>query len=138
MIKQPVIWGLFSLIIFTMGGCAEYVAPHPEEIVGQRVKDRWLALIEGRLETAYEYESPEYKELYPFADYRKTIHGVGKWQKTEVEDVECIKEKCVASIKIYAKIQLGMGFEAVESDARAKENWIHHSTSGQWYHISDH
>lgn len=137
MYLKPIRWGLLSLILF-ISGCASFVERSPEEIVRQRVNERWAALIEGRLETAYAYETPEYRELYSFPDFRDTIHGVGSWRKTEVEDVVCEDDKCVASVVIYATIKLGMGFEAVESDARAKENWIHHSTSGQWYHISDH
>ena len=136
MIRQPIRWGLLSLVLM-IGGCAELVPINPQEVVRQRVNERWKALIEGRLETAYSYETPEYRELYSFMDYKDTIHGVGSWKKVDIEDIECAEEKCVASIIIYAKIHLGMGFEDVESDARAKENWMHHSTAGQWYHISD-
>ncbi|NOQ63027.1 MAG: hypothetical protein GQ582_00770 [Methyloprofundus sp.] len=136
--KKLVMWGLLSLLVFVIGGCAEFVKSTPEEVVRQRVNERWSALIEGRLETAYSYETPEYRELYSFVDYSKPIRGVGSWKKIDIENIECEKDKCVASIIIYAKIHLGMGFEDVESDARAKESWIHHSTSGQWYHISDH
>lgn len=121
-----------------VSGCASSVVRSPEEIVRQRVNERWDALIDGRLETAYSFETPEYRELYSFPEFRSTIRGVGSWRKIEVEDVDCENYKCVANIIIYATITVGMGFEAVESDARAKENWIHHSTSGQWYHISDH
>lgn len=135
---KPIKWGMLSLMLFVMSGCASFEERSPEEIVRQRTNERWDALIDGRLETAYNYETPEYKELYPFAEYRNTIRGVGSWKKMDVETVDCFGDKCIASIRIYAIIKLGMGFEAVESDARAKENWIHHSTSGQWYHISDH
>ena len=130
-------WGLLSLILFIVSGCASFVERNQEEIVRQRVNERWAALIEGRLETAYDFETPEYRELYSFADFRKKIHGVGSWQKIEIEDVGCESNKCVASIVIYVKLHLGMGFGVVESDARAKENWMQHSTEGQWYHISD-
>ena len=135
---KPIRWGLLSLMFLIISGCASFVQRSPEEIVMQRVNERWDALIAGRLETAYTYETPEYRELYPFAEYRNTIRGVGAWQKVEIENIECLKEKCIADILIYVKIKIGMGFGVVESDARAKENWIHHSTDGQWYHISDH
>ena len=134
---KPIRWGLLSLLLFLLSGCASFVEHAPEEIVRQRVSERWTALIEGRLETAYTYETPEYREIYSYPEYRSTIHGVGSWRKTEVKDIVCEDDKCVASVIIYATIKLGMGFEVVESDARAKENWIQHSTSGQWYHISD-
>ena len=134
---KPIRWGMLSLILFIVSGCASFVEHGPEEIVRQRVNERWDALIEGRLETAYTYETPEYRELYSLVDFSKTISGVGSWRKIEIDDIECVDEICVADIVIYATIHLGMGFEVVESDARAKENWIQHSTSGQWYHISD-
>ena len=138
MYLKPIRWGLLSLILFIISGCALFVEQNPEQIVHQRVNERWAALIEGRLEKAYSFETPEYRELYSFPDYRKKIRGVGSWQKIEIENIECSDNKCIANIIIYVNITIGMGFEAVESDARAKENWIHHSTSGQWYHISDH
>ena len=134
---KPISWGLQLLMLLIVSGCASIVEQNPEEAVRQRVNERWAALIEGRLETAYTYESPEYRELTPFTDYRKTIRGVGSWKKIDIETIDCGDNKCVATIRIYATINVGMGFEAVDSDARAKENWIHHSTSGQWYHISD-
>ena len=134
---KPIRWGLLSLILLFIGGCASFVERNPEEIVRQRINGRWDALIEGRLETAYTYESPEYRELFSFQDFRKTINGVGSWRKIEIEGVECVDKLCVANIIIYATINVGMGFEVVESDARAKENWIQQTTSGQWYHISD-
>ena len=131
-------WGLQLLVLFIVSGCASFVEHKPEEIVRERINERWAALIEGRLETAYTYETPEYRELYSFTDYRSSIRGVGAWQKVEIENIECLKEKCIADIQIYVKMNIGMGFEVVESNARAKENWIQHSADGQWYHISDH
>jgi len=134
---KPIRWGLLSLILLIVSGCASFVDQEPDELVRQRVNERWAALIDGRLEKAYSYETPEYRELYPFVDYRKTIRGVGSWQKVEIEYVECSDKKCIADINIYVKIHVGMSFGVVESNARAKENWIQHSTDGQWYHISD-
>jgi hypothetical protein len=74
------------LILLIISGCALFVEDNPEEIVGQRVNERWDALIEGRLEKAYSFETPEYRELYTFMDYRKTIRGVGSWQKVMETD----------------------------------------------------
>ena len=135
---KPIRWGLLSLMFLIINGCASIVQHSPEEIVRQRVNERWAALIDGRLETAYSYETPEYRELYPFVEYSKKIRGVGSWQKVELENIECLNEKCIVSIHIYVKMNVGRGFGVVESDARAKESWIQHSTTGEWYHISDH
>ncbi|OQK16707.1 hypothetical protein AU255_02020 [Methyloprofundus sedimenti] len=125
-------------MLYVLSGCASYAERNPEKIVRQRVAERWDALIEGRLESAYSFETPEYREIYSFPEYRMTIHGVGAWRKVEIDDVECVDDKCVASIVIYANITLGKGFGAVDSNAPAKESWVRDSISEQWFHVSEH
>lgn len=131
-------WVALPLIMFAVIGCATFVTHDPEQIVRQRVNERWDALIEGRLETAYTYETPEYRELYSFPEYRNTIYGVGSWRKMEIEDIDCVDDKCVANIRIYVNIEFGKSFGTIATDALTSQNWIKNSTSGQWYHISDH
>lgn len=108
----------------------------PEEAVRQKSTERWQALIEGRLETAYEYETPEYRELYSLTDFKKKTRGVGIWQKVDVENVTCETEKCDVTVRIYVKMKFGSGSKKTETNGQATENWILHTT-GRWYHVSD-
>lgn len=124
------------LVLLIVSGCALLVEREPEEVVRQRSMDRWSALIEGKLETAYTYESPEYKELYSFSDFRKKIRGVGVWQKVDVEKTTCKEDSCEVTTRIYVRIKMGLGFDEVKTDGPATEHWIR-DKSGQWYHVSD-
>jgi len=135
--KQVVRVGLLILTSLAINACATFMEQKPAESVSQRVNDRWAALIDGRLETAYTYETPEYQELYSFVDFRKKFKGVGVWQKVEIEKVECEQKKCSVDIRIYVKIKPGLGFDYVETNGQATEKWLQHSTTGKWHHISD-
>lgn len=135
--KQVVRVGLLILISLAINACATFMEQKPEESVSQRVNDRWAALIDGRLETAYTYETPEYQELYSFVDFRKKFKGVGVWQKVEIEKVECEQKKCSVDVRVYVRIKPGLGFDYVETNGQATEKWLQHSTTGKWHHISD-
>ncbi len=136
-IKQVARLGLVALISFMISACATFMGQKPEDAVSQRVYDRWAALIDGKLETAYTYETPEYQELHPYVEFRKQFKGVGVWQKVDVEKVECEQKKCSVDVRVYVKIKPGLGFDYVETNGQATEKWLQHSTTGKWYHISD-
>jgi hypothetical protein len=129
--------GLLFLVLLGMNGCATFVEREPEEVVRQRINERWSALIDGRLETAYTYETPEYRELYTFAKFRKKINGVGVWRKVEIERLSCELKKCVATVLIHVTIKFGVGFDSVESSGRSEEHWVQSSETGQWFHVSN-
>ena len=134
--NKDVKWGAVFLILLVVNGCALLAERKPEEVVRQRSMDRWSALVDGKLETAYTYESPEYRELYAFSDFRKKIRGVGVWKKVDIENVECKDESCNVTTRIYIEMKAGMGFGNVKTDGPATEHWMRHTT-GQWYHVSD-
>jgi hypothetical protein len=130
-------WSGMLLAVCVVSSCASLVEGKPESIVKQRSTARWDALIEGKLETAYTFETPEYREIHSFSDFRKTVRGVGVWQKATIESVECDPDKCSVTARIYVMMKFGLAFEKVETNGQATENWIQ-STDRQWYHVSDH
>lgn len=130
-------WGMLFFVLLVVSGCATFAESKPEDAVRERVAERWLALIDGRLETAYTYETPEYQKLKSFADFRKTIKGVGVWQKVDLEKVVCDIKKCSVDVRVYVKMKPGLGFDYVETNGQATEKWIQHSTTGKWHHVSD-
>lgn len=132
----------FLLLVFVMlqvTGCTNNVKQEvsAESIVKTRAAERWQALIDGRLETAYSYESPEYREVYSFKQFARKINGVGLWSKADVEDVSCKKDKCVATMRIYVTIRVGRGFGVHKTNSLLKEQWIQDAVSGEWYHVSN-
>jgi len=126
-----------ALVLIGMNACATLIQQKPEVVVSQRVYDRWAALMEGRFETAYTFETPEYRELFSYVDFRRKIKGFGVWKKVEIEKIECAQKKCDVKVRIYVKMKPGLGFDYVETNGLATEKWIQHSTTGKWYHISD-
>jgi len=135
--KQVVKLSLVALMSLIISACATLMGQNPEETVSQRVYDRWAALIDGRLETAYTYETPEYRELYSFVSFRKKFKGVGVWKKVGIEKIECEGKKCSVNVRIHVKIKPGLGFDYVETNGQSTEKWLQHSTSGKWYHVSN-
>ena len=135
--------GLFLSLALIVGlaGCvggADIVQQkNAETLVASKTEARWQALIEGRLETAYRYETPEYRAVYTFSQYRRKVHGVGTWKKAEVKGVSCTENKCIASVKVYVTIVVGRGFENVNSSDQFDENWVQDAKSGDWFHVSD-
>ena len=135
--KQVVKLSLVVLVSLIISACAALIGQKPEDAVSQRVYDRWAALIDGRMETAYTFETPEYQELNSFVNFRKKFKGVGAWQKAEIENIECKQENCSVDVRIYVRIKPGLGFDYVETNGQATEKWLQHSSSGKWYHISN-
>jgi len=131
-------WKLLILTLLLVGGCAALVERHPEESLRQRVAERWSALIDGRLDEAYLFETPEYRKVYSYGHFRKGVHsGVGVWRKAEVEDIACKENKCVVTVRVYVRIVFGRGFGSTESSSPVKEHWIRSSSTDEWYHVSD-
>ena len=128
---------LLVLCLMIVAGCASLVEHKPEDAVKQRGAERWAALIEGKLETAYSFETPEYREVYTFSAFRKKVRGVGVWQKATIDEVTCEVEKCSVTVRVYVNMKFGLAFEKIETDGQITENWIQ-GTNGQWYHVSDH
>ncbi len=122
-----------------MTGCAALTeADTPKSKLRQRVMDRWATLIEGKLETAYTYETPEYRGVYSFSDFRRPIKGVGRWKKVDIEKISCKQEICSVDVRIYVSMKVGLVFGNVETNASSTENWIQDGSDEQWYHVSDH
>ncbi len=124
-------------VINTLGACSGIgtQSQAPEEIVRVRAFERWQALIDGRLETAYTYLSPEYRKIYSYQQYSKTVHGVGLWSKAEVKDVAC-KENCVVSMQIHVTMRPARWGDTIETSSLLKEQWMRDKDSGEWFHLS--
>ena len=137
-----ILYKRFLFLVFVMlqvAGCTNNVEQEvsAESRVKTRAAERWQALIDGRLETAYTYEAPEYREVYTYKQFARKFHGGGFWTKAEVEDVSCKKDKCVATMRIYVTIRVGRGFGVTKANSLLKEQWIQDAVSGDWYHVSN-
>ncbi len=125
-----------ALAALWLVGC-EDIRKSPGEIVSERAKARWDALIRGDLQTAYDYLSPGYRQSTPFGRYRRKIRGVGLWRKARVERVEC-DEAEVCKVLVMVDVHLVIprsGGEPIESTNPVYERWIY--SEGQWWYVPD-
>ena len=127
---------IVGVLLLGLGACS-VISEHnrtPEQAVKERAAERWQALIEDKLETAYTYLTPEYRKLYSYQQYKKSIHS-GFWTKAEVKDVACT-ENCVVSMQIYVTIRPPRWGQAINSSSLLKEHWTRDKDSGEWFYLS--
>lgn len=106
-----------------------------EESVKVKALARWEALIAGKLETAYEFATPEYRKVFTFEQFRRGIYGVGTWKKAEVSNVACV-DNCVVTMRIHVTITTPRLGDTIETSSLLKEQWTQDKGSGEWFYLS--
>ena len=102
-----------------------------EEAVRQRALERWNLLMEGRVESAYAYLSPGYREANSLARYSRTVQGVGLWKGAEVREIQCKDKRC--EVKVVLDLLLGGGPRPVP--VPVEEDWIQLEDGGPWWFV---
>jgi hypothetical protein len=128
-------WVALITVSLLVGGCASATrekAMSDEEIVAKRAQERWALLIEGRVESAYEYLSSGYRQVTPFSHYNKTVKGVGIWKSAQIAEVFCDStEVCTALVDIRVVIRYPLMQGPVETGNQIKEKWVK-DEDGNW------
>lgn len=101
-----------------------------EDTVRQRVLERWNLLMEGRVESAYAYLSPGYREATSLARYSRNIQDGGLWKGAEVREINCEEKRC--KVKVVLDLLLG-GPRPVQ--VPVYEAWIQLEDGGDWWHV---
>ena len=103
----------------------------PEEVVKQRVNERWKALVSGDFSRSYSLTSPSFRGLITQDVYRGRIGGAVNWVAGEVATVQCPEAiKCVARVRIdYKPLIRGRAGETFST--YADETWV--LENGQWW-----
>jgi hypothetical protein len=125
---------LMFCVVMTLSACALDPAARAradEEVVSKRAMERWNLLIEGRLESAYNYLSSGYKAVTPYSHYQKTVKGQGLWKAATVENVQCEAESCEVKVKLELEIHYPLMKNAVHTDSVVIERWVK-SQNGVW------
>jgi hypothetical protein len=106
-----------------------------QEQVAQKAQARWNLLIEGRLESAYDYLASGYRKVTPFPHYQKTVKGVGLWKTAKVAEVVCeTAEVCTAAVDITLEIHHLMMKRPVRTGNTLKEKWVK-DEDGNWGYL---
>jgi hypothetical protein len=116
-----------AVMVLVLSACAttpEAQAKKDEEIVAQRAQERWNLLVDGRVESAYDYLSAGYRQVTPYSHYMKTVKGVGLWKSAEVQAVNCQEDVCKADVKIHMEIRHPMMRSPARTENILVEQWL--------------
>ncbi|MCU7904611.1 MAG: hypothetical protein KZQ76_01940 [Candidatus Thiodiazotropha sp. (ex Epidulcina cf. delphinae)] len=125
------------LVSLLMTGCATGLvdgALSDQQRVTKRAHERWGLLIEGRLESAYDYLATGYRQVTPFPHYLKTVKGVGLWKFAQVEEVACEADACRVEVRIRMEIHHLMMKSPVRTDSVVREQWVK-GRDGVWGYL---
>lgn len=126
--------GLLAVAALALAGCAALTPRTPEEIVAQRVEERWDALIKGDFDKAWTYTQPAYRAIVKQADYRKSFGVAGQWRGVQVHGVECEAERCTARIRLTTRV-LTPPFQGQEVAGVIDETWVRED--GNWWYYQN-
>lgn len=112
--------------------CAEKVSP--EEIVKQRVTQRWAIKTQNSVEGLYEFISPAQKQIVDKQSYEGRIGSVIKYLSADVQSVTCQSVDSdaieVCDVKVYVKF-LSPGLNNAEGGTLLKETWV--KQNDEWW-----
>ena len=113
-----------------LAGCAALQPKTPEEIVAQRVEQRWAALIARDFDKAWGYTQPSYRAAFKREDYAKRFGTAGQWRGVQVHGVTCEAERCAVRIRLTTRLMLppAAGRDVV---GFLDETWVRED--GQWW-----
>lgn len=109
----------------------------PEEVVAQRAKERWDALIAKDYGTAYEYLTPGSRALMTREAYiRKQLMVRLKWQNATVVRVACDEpDHCDVVVSVSSLVRLPQLPDDVLVPSPSKEQWLR--SNGQWFVVQN-
>ncbi len=126
--------GLLAVAALALAGCAALTPRTPEEIVAQRVEERWDALIKGDFPKAWTYTQPAYRAIVKQADYRKSFGVAGQWRGVQVHGVECEAERCKARIRLTTRVLIP-DFKRQDVVGIVDETWVR--VDGSWWYYQN-
>lgn len=128
---RPVLKCLALCTSVALAACAGISQSSPEEVVKQRVNERWKTLVSGDFARSYGYTAPSFRGLISQDVYRGRIGGAVNWVAGEVASVECPEAiKCVARVRIdYKPLLRGRAGDTFST--YANETWV--LEDGQWW-----
>jgi len=141
---RPVV-GLVLAFSLTLGsGCSLDNTPKAPEILGseeedillQRVTERWQALEKKDFAATYKYTTPNYREVFSKALYINKFSYAVDWELTGVEVVNYDARAAVASVAVRVMSKPAKQTSVASNKLGAlpltmREKWIY--VDGQWW-----
>jgi len=123
--------GLSLCTALVLAACASIDSKPPEDLVRQRVTERWQALVAGEFTRAYSYNTPGFRAVVTPDSYRSRFGGAVVWVGSEVVKVSCPEPtQCTALVRIDYKPALSQK-EGVKYSTHVDETWLFEDR--QWW-----
>ena len=128
---------LLALLVQGMAGCGttgsvqstsvvETGAGDVSKLVTGRAQQRWNALLNADMETAYQYISPGGRSVMSLQQYRPRVNP-GFWRGAKVSEASCGTETCEVTVLVDVLLQ------GVKFTNPIKETWI--LDAGKWWFV---
>ncbi len=102
----------------------------------ERVLAYWRAKIDGRVETAYGFVSPEARKVLTYKHFLGQMKGVGRWRSVRFSGAECSSDdNCAATVIVEIKMRLPRFPEEIHTTAPVTEKW--YRKDGRWWILLD-
>jgi hypothetical protein len=112
-------------------------APAAGATAAERAKARWTAIVEGRLDLAYDYLTPGTRSTQTRDVYVKQQAAKPVRYKTVTDAVEsCEADSCIVGVDLQYEVKIplaGVGQQTIE--ATIEERWVR--LDGTWYYLPD-
>lgn len=106
----------------------------PNTFLPQLAEHRWKLIIDGDLQHAYDYLSPDYRAKQERNDYAQEMRGRPvAWVSANYDSHECEgSATCNVNLRIIVRLQMP-GTEQVESLNMVTEQWV--KSGVYWYFV---
>lgn len=124
---------LVSLIL--LSACTVSPSLTDEEVISQKVRQRWVALANKNWLEAYQYETKGYRDTHTVTQFRSAFGGAATSKVVNIESVIIDKPKEKAVVKIILPIEIRLPWnELQKSNIHMTEIWLHDFSS--WSHYT--
>lgn len=106
----------------------------PSTLLPRLTEHRWKLIIEGDLESAYDYLSPSYRATQNRSDYAQEMRRRPViWVSATYDSHECEgSDRCNVSLRVTVRLAMPRT-EPVESLSLVTEKWV--KSGGHWYFV---
>lgn len=131
---------LIAVCVMLLSACASTAvvtesAKSDDDIVVERAKARWAALLSRDMETAYGYYSPGYRSTTSMVDFvfKQRTRRV-KWESAEYLGHTCTERSCTVKFKTGFRVDKPVpGMDVYRGNDEVEESWV--KPDDEWWYI---
>jgi hypothetical protein len=136
---HPIRAALAAVCLALLAACSQEPPPAPDEIVAERAKARWEAMVARDFEAAWQYYSPGFREQMAAADFAVEMsRRPVRWTASEILEVTCADDepKCTVRARVNYDAPSGLpGVGRLSSRSGVTETWL--QIGDQWWYSQD-